>query len=179
VREAVAKLRHEGLVVSHQGLGVFVASPDQSATLMLNHGSLARPEDYRHLYAVRRFLEGGSAHEAALNHDDGDLAKMAGCIDLMLQASDTGDYVEANIGFHRSAATATKNPFIGLFISFVDTKLKESVALALKSLDYESTVRISTAEHRRILDRIGERDAAGAERAMREHLTNSARRLGL
>lgn len=28
VREAVARLRHEGLVTSHQGRGVFVASPE-------------------------------------------------------------------------------------------------------------------------------------------------------
>jgi len=180
IREAIAKLRHEGLVVSRQGIGAFVASPEAANSLTLEPNSLAVPEDYRHLYELRLMLETGAAELAAIQRTDEDLAEMARCIDNMAKVKDLhGAYVETDIAFHRAVAGATKNPFVSLFISFVDVKLKESILVALRSLDFATTSAISRGEHQLIYDAIAAGDPAAAAAAMRSHLTNSSRRLGL
>ena len=180
IREAIAKLRHEGLVVSRQGIGAFVASPEAANSLTLEPNSLAVPEDYRHLYELRLMLETGAAELAAIQRTDEDLAEMARCIDNMAKVKDLhGAYVETDIAFHRAVAGATKNPFVSLFISFVDVKLQESILVALRSLDFATTSAISRGEHQLIYDAIAAGDPAAAAAAMRSHLTNSSRRLGL
>ena len=73
VREAMSRLRHEGLVVSHQGKGVFVASPEDSRFLQISEQSLSRPEDYRKLYELRLVLETGAVALAAQHRDKNDL----------------------------------------------------------------------------------------------------------
>lgn len=180
VREAVARLRHEGLVTSHQGRGVFVASPEDGRFLSIAEGALARPEDFRKLYEVRKILESGTAALAAVNHDGEDLGRIGHELDRMVAPDvDPDSYVDADISFHRAIATASRNPFLVLFISFVDARLKESISLALSRLDFRSTIDISVAEHRSILDRILARDPEGARLAMQTHLENSSTRLGI
>lgn len=180
IREAIAKLRHEGLVVSRQGIGAFVASPEAANSLTLEPNSLAVPEDYRHLYELRLMLETGAAELAAINRTEEDLAEMVRCIDNMAAVRDLHSaYVETDISFHRAVAGATKNPFVSLFIAFVDVKLQESILVALRSLDFTKTQAISHDEHQRIYEAILARDPAGAAAAMRSHLTNSSKRLGL
>jgi DNA-binding GntR family transcriptional regulator len=63
--------------------------------------------------------------------------------------------------------------------SFVDTRLRESIALAIRSLDYRQTVDITVSEHEAIYQGILDRSPAKAAESMRLHLTNASRRLGL
>jgi DNA-binding FadR family transcriptional regulator len=180
IREAIAKLRHEGLVASRQGLGAFVNSPEAGNSLTIHPDSLAEPEDYRQIYELRLVLEAGAAEFAARNATPGDLDSIRRCIDAMANVTELhGAYVETDISFHRAVAAATRNAFISLFINFVDVKLKESILLALKHLDFQSTKAISVREHEDIFNAIRMRDAAAAAAAMRTHLQNSSRRLGL
>ena len=111
IREAIAKLRHEGLIVSRQGLGAFVASPDAANSLTLQPDSLADPEDYRHLYGLRLILESGAAAMAAEYCTAEDLAEIERCIDAMADVAELHrDYVEADISFHRANATPAIQP---------------------------------------------------------------------
>lgn len=180
VREAIARLRHEGLVVSRQGKGVFVASPDEAKFLSISDGALDRPEDYRQLYEVRKILESGTAALAALHHEPDDLNTMAAALERMTGSGLSSEaYVDADIAFHRSIATASKNAFLALFISFVDAKLRDSIALALSRLDFAETIQISAHEHEAIFDSIERRQPDVARMAMLMHLENSSSRLGL
>lgn len=179
VREAISRLRHEGLVASHQGKGVFVASPESGRFLEISEQSLARPESYRQLFELRQVLESGTAALAAEHRDEDDLKTMEQFLKDMRSAKDYNSFITADIGFHRAIAAATKNPFLGLFTSFVDLRLKESIALALESLDLSSTVKISVAEHSSIFASIRAENPTRASAAMRAHLTNASRRFGL
>jgi GntR family transcriptional regulator, transcriptional repressor for pyruvate dehydrogenase complex len=180
VREAIARLRHEGLVTSHQGRGVFVASPEDGRFLSIDDQALSRPEDYQKLYDLRKILESGTAALAAIHRDRYDLDQMEREFARMAASDvDAETYVDADISFHRAIATASHNPFLVLFITFVDARLKESISLALSRLDFRKTIEISAIEHRTILDRIGRRDSEGARIAMQTHLENSSRRLGI
>lgn len=179
VREAIARLRHEGLVVSHQGKGVFVASPESGRFLEISDQSLSRPDSHKQVFELRLVLESGTAALAAENRDDSDLRTMAQFLEDMRSAANYDSFVTADIGFHRAIAAATKNPFLGLFTSFVDLRLKESIALALESLDLTPTIAVSLAEHSNILDCISAKSPTRAMAAMRVHLTNASRRFGL
>jgi DNA-binding FadR family transcriptional regulator len=180
IREAVAKLIHEGLVSSRQGVGVFVASPDKATTLVIDPSSLAEPDDFRHLYELRLVLECGAAELAARNCELDDLKLIDSSILEMEDIQESHElYVQRDIAFHRAVAAATRNPFISMVISFVDMKLQESLFVALRKLDFRSTAEISIREHRIIYDAIRARDPAAASLAMRTHLRNSSRRLGL
>lgn len=180
VREAVARLRHEGLVTSHQGRGVFVASPEDGRFLSIANEALSRPEDYQKLYDLRKILESGTAALAAIHRDPYDLDQMEREFARMAAPDVNAEtYVDADISFHRAVATASHNAFLVLFITFVDARLKESISVALSRLDFWKTIEISAVEHRTILDRIGRRDSEGARIAMQTHLENSSRRLGI
>lgn len=180
IREAVAKLLHEGLVTSRQGVGAFVASPAQATSLVLDHKQLSQPQDFRQLYELRLVLEGGAAEMAAQNCEPEDLVAISNSIEAMDGvAEDHAAYVKLDIAFHRAVAAATRNPFVAMFISFVDLKLQESIFVALKKLDFRSTTTTSIREHRVIYEAIQARDPAAASAAMRAHLQNSKRRLGI
>lgn len=180
VREAISRLRHEGLVVSQQGKGVFVASPEDSRFLQISEQSLSTPEDYRKLYELRLVLETGAASLAAEHRTDEDLQALSIAIeDLRKVRMLDSTYVTSDISFHRAVSAATRNPFLAIMTSFVDTRLRESIALAIRSLDYRQTVDITVSEHEAIYRGIAERSQPAAAEAMRLHLTNASRRLGL
>lgn len=180
IREAVAKLIHEGLVISRQGVGAFVASPDNATTLVLDPERFAQPQDYRQLYELRLVLESGAAELAAANCDAKDIETINQTILDMSSVEDSHEiYVQHDIAFHRAVAAASKNPFVSMFISFVDLKLQESIFVALRKLDFRSTTEISIVEHKAVFKAIQARDPAAAATAMRNHLQNSSRRLGL
>lgn len=180
VREAVARLRHEGLLISQQGKGVFVASLEDGRFLSITDGSLSKPGDFRKLYEVRKILEAGTAALAASHHDADDILLLETSLEKMNSTSiDAEAYVAADMFFHRAVASASKNPFLVLFISFVDSKLKESIALALSNLEFNQTVDVSAHEHKKIIESIKSRDSEGARSAMVAHLENSSKRLGI
>lgn len=180
IREAVAKLLHEGLVISRQGVGAFVASPNQATSLVLDPSSLSQPQDFRQLYELRLVLEGGAAEIAARNCEAEDLEAINQSILAMESVEEDHEtYVKLDIGFHRAVAAATRNPFVSMFISFVDLKLQESIFVALRKLEFRATTETSIREHRVVYEAIKARDPSAAANAMRAHLQNSSRRLGL
>jgi GntR family transcriptional repressor for pyruvate dehydrogenase complex len=180
VREAMSRLRHEGLAVAHQGKGVFVAYPEDSRFLQISEQSISRPEDYRKLYELRLVLETGAVSLAAEHREDKDLDALQSSLEAMRTVENLeGSYVAADIGFHRAVSAAAKNPFLSIMTSFVDARLRESIALAIRFADFVPTVEITLAEHMAIFASIRDRDPNGAADAMRLHLNNASRRLGL
>jgi GntR family transcriptional repressor for pyruvate dehydrogenase complex len=180
VREAISRLRHEGLVVSQQGKGVFVASPEDSRFLQISEQSLSEPEDFRKLYELRLVLETGAASLAARHRTDEDLAALEKSLEELSQvASLDKTYVASDIGFHRAISAAARNPFLAIMTAFVDTRLRDSIALAIRSLDFHMTVSTTLGEHTAIYECIRRRDETGASDEMRNHLTKASLRFGL
>ena len=180
VREAISRLRHEGLLLSQQGKGVFVVAPEDSKFLSITDQSIDKVDDFRKLYEVRKILESGTAALAANYRNQTDIEMLESSIEDMANPNINNEsYVEADMAFHRAIARASSNIFLAHFISFVDSKLKESISIALAKLNFRDTVEISAAEHKKILLCIKGRDANGAQLAMLEHLEKSSSRLGI
>jgi len=178
VREALARLRADGLIVSRQGSGTYVThTPSKSVLRFARVESIA---DIRRCYEFRLSIETGCARLAAKMHDSADLAAIETAFDALsqaIQAEKVGFHED--FLFHRAIALASKN---GFFISTVDS-IQEQTAFSMqlsRSLSQEKSERRQIdvqAEHERILQAIRQRDEAQAEGYMREHILNAQQRM--
>ncbi|WP_440996635.1 FadR/GntR family transcriptional regulator [Arhodomonas sp. SL1] len=181
VREAIAELRRAGLVTTHQGRGTFVAEQLPERPVFSLSNDTLDLEELRHVYEIRREVEAGAAALAASNAGSEDLSAMRIAVEA-LERSVHEDRPGAHhdLAFHQAIAGATGNRFFPEFLSFFYARVAESITTARTN-----TARISgrsrtvQAEHRAVLDGIVAGEPEEARAAMRVHLTNAMRRLGL
>lgn len=179
VRKAIDLLRHEGLVVSHQGAGVFVSGPpetapadlgaetvDLSLVLELSEFRLAVETEAAALAAIRR--SPAQEEEIFYRH------RMFG--ELMQAGQPT---FKADLALHKAIAHATNNRRFSDFIEASGSIMVPHMTLdpveAIVAKNPQRLVEIHR-EHAEIVTAIGASDADGAGQAMRAHLQNSLHR---
>src|SRR5215204_4715432 len=110
VREALARLRDDGLIVSRQGSGSYVKRrPDNAVLRFVPVNSIA---DIQRCFEFRAGLEGTAAALAAERRDEDDLANIKAALDELDDCIRTGRLgVEADERFHLAVAEATHNHF--------------------------------------------------------------------
>jgi GntR family transcriptional repressor for pyruvate dehydrogenase complex len=168
IREAVRALAAKGLIEARSGSGLRVAAVDASAvsesmSLYLRGGTV----DYPKVHEVRRLLEVEIAGLAAKRATDAALKRMRKLCEQMEAAlEDVERAARLDLAFHRAIATATSNELYLLLLDSIGEALLEIRRNNLQTGAAPETVRA----HRQIVDRIAAKDAAGARRAMAEHL---------
>jgi GntR family transcriptional regulator, transcriptional repressor for pyruvate dehydrogenase complex len=179
VREAISRLKQEGLVESRQGSGVFVRLKPAINPLKIDDSVLESRESVLQIVELRRAIESEAAALAAQRRSRSQLTE----IETALHAIDNevsagGDGVDADVAFHRSIAQATGNPFFLKTINFLAQYLKAATratrANEARRVEFMRQVR---EEHHAILGSIRERDAVSARNAAATHMFNAARRL--
>ncbi|CAD5373982.1 DNA-binding transcriptional regulator, FadR family [Rubrivivax sp. A210] len=178
VREALARLRSDGVIESRRGSGSHVVRrPGAPAAAVTPIKSLADIERY---YAFRCCVEGGAAAAAAEFHDGADLATMRAEFQALGRAMEGGQPgIEEDVRFHLAIAHGSHNPF------FVDTvensvaPIRQFMELARSVSDKKSLARVRTvqAEHLAIVEAIARRSATDAAEATRFHIVNAKRRI--
>ena len=180
VREAIAKLRSEGRVWSQQGRGAFVAAAANSTVLSIDHDALLQGDAFLSLFELRGILEVHSAALAARRRSKADVARMRGALAMMTAAPyGSVQWLKKDLDFHTAIAQATGNAYIVQFIGFVSERVRESILAAGASHASDEMARATLTEHKTILAALEAGDPDGAEEAMRTHLDNAARRVGL
>ena len=179
VREAVHRIKSQGLLVSRQGSGVFVASPSGHRPLAFDPRVLESIEAVVHVVEIRRVLEGEMAALAAARATRGQIAglkRALAAIDAAVLAG--GDGVDEDLAFHRAIGEATGNPQFSLLLGFLEQYLREAMRITrgneARRSDFMEAVR---KEHRCIVDAVIARDTAMARRAATGHLMHGERRL--
>ncbi len=179
VREALSRLRSDGVIDSRRGAGSYVirspGAPLASASPPIK--SLADIERY---YAFRSCVEAGAAAGAAEFRDPADLDAMHAAFDALHVAMEGGDAgVEEDLRFHLAIARASRNPFFVTAIQTSVAPVRQFMELARNVTGKKSPERVRTtqAEHQEIIDAIARRSAAKAAEAMRAHVLNAKRRL--
>jgi len=178
VREALARLRADGLIVSRQGSGTYVThTPSKSVLRFARVESIA---DIRRCYEFRLSIETGAARLAAKMHDSADVVAIETAFEALNRIIETEKVgFHEDFLFHRAIAVASKN---GFFVSTVDS-IQEQTAFSMqlsRSLSQEKSERRRIdvqAEHERVLQAIRRRDEAQAEACMREHILNAQQRM--
>lgn len=165
VREALRLLESDGLVSIKRGPrgGVAVAHPDTGHVTRSLALMLALSEaPVRHLFAFRQTIEPAAAALAAVDASEEQCARL-----IEIARPDPTRAVAHNVEFHLLLAEATNNEFFRVTLNALHEITEwHSSDEGLEGADLDAAAKA----HRRIAEHISNRNAAGAERAMRRHI---------
>ena len=110
VREAVTRLRAEGLVETQQGRGSFVLAVPEASSFSVEASAIRTHADVLAMLDFRIGVESEAAALAAAHHTDDDVAAIEEAMSGFTRAGHEGA-VEADFAFHLAIARATGNRF--------------------------------------------------------------------
>ncbi|WP_119166114.1 amidohydrolase family protein [Algihabitans albus] len=178
VREAIAKLRQDGLVETRQGVGAFVSTSPQDRAFQINSEALRTVQDLRHVLELRMEMEVSGAAMAARRRSHKQLQGMRAALDRLRGSLDQGeDPVADEHAFHRAVAEASNNPYYRDFMQFLAARI--GVSLAMERSRNATAGDKVLREYEAIYDAIKQGDPDLARRAAWYHLLRAADRLGL
>lgn len=178
VRQALQRLRGDGLLRARQGAGTYVlARPSERL------GQFARSGDVPALMRcieARLPLEAAAARLAAERRTPEGLARITAAHNAFAAAAEAGGMTpDSDFTFHRSVAAASGNEHFMAFLQALhETVLRfMQVALGLTRTGSQERARTVLQEHAHILDaiRLGDPDMAGL--AMQFHIGQARRRV--
>lgn len=178
LREGIQALISQGRLVSRQGGGTYVASPDRlvAASNVLRplsplvHGDAGYWQD---IMEIRKSLEGDAAACAALRANDDDKARLVAAFDrLALTApDDTTGQARADAAFHMAVAQAAHNAVLYQMMLGLLDLLEASISDSLRRIYHVPGVLPRLDEqHRMILDAIVSGRPDRARAAANDHL---------
>jgi DNA-binding GntR family transcriptional regulator len=157
LREALKVLTAEGLLRHEPRRGCFVSEVTE--------------KDLDEIFPVIALLEGRCAFEAAAKLTNADVDVLETLHDRLKKHAKAGritDYYAANYAIHEAIITLADNRWLAQVIG----DLRKILKLArLQQLHAPGRLEQSLAEHLAVFAAIKARDSAGAEAAMRTHLT--------
>lgn len=179
VREAISRLKSDGLVESRQGSGVSVVPASLRRSFKLHESNLDRGQVIA-LLELRQPLEMASARLAAARHTEEELDAILEAQQRMESSLDWSDEgVQADLDFHHAIAKATGNPFYADFMAFLGGALRASILTARSESKNPNIKSVTLEEHARIVSAIAERDADRAGQAMLLHLHGASIRMAM
>ncbi|HZZ11625.1 MAG TPA: FadR/GntR family transcriptional regulator [Paraburkholderia sp.] len=180
IREAVSRLKNEGVVEPRQGSGVFVAAHGAIRPLRIDYAEAVEAGAVLQILALRRAIEAEVASEAATCRSDAELASIEAALVRIDEAAARGESgVAQDVAFHRAIAVATGNPYFLKTLAFLNQYLEAGTLVTRRNEalreDFSRQVR---DEHAAIVAAIRVGDAAAARHAAQAHMHNAAKRLG-
>ena len=180
IREAVAALRAEGLVVTRQGAGAFVAPDVGRRPFRLALDGLPSIGNVLEIMELRASVEVEAAGLAAGRGSAAArrrVARALGAIDAALERGESA--IDEDFAFHRAIAEATGNAQFPHFLEYLGRFIipRQSIRVAAHRPEGQRAyLETFQREHAAICAAITRQDAAAARAAMRTHLGNSQER---
>ncbi|WP_210649455.1 FadR/GntR family transcriptional regulator [Nocardioides sp. SYSU D00065] len=179
VREAVTRLRAEGLVETQHGRGSFVLAVPEASSFSVEASAIRTHADVIAMLDFRIGVESEAAAQAALHHTASDATAIEDALAGFVRAGHEGA-VEADFAFHLAIARATRNRFyvdllgsLGpMMIMLPRTRLGEAYSMT----DATHVERVQR-EHDNVAAAVLAGDVDTARAAMRLHLGNTRRRV--
>jgi GntR family transcriptional regulator, transcriptional repressor for pyruvate dehydrogenase complex len=171
VREAVHRLEALDLVVVRRGSGTFVARNARRDTEPAE-APLPKSINVEELFEVRRLLEPAAAEWAAVRADRRaalQLQRLADRFESVAADPDRGfeQLVNSDIELHVEIARCAENVLLSRLLERLYDLNRAQLEYSLRRAGRAAE---TTTEHRRIVEAIAARDAAGARDAMLAHL---------
>ncbi|MCX7156251.1 MAG: FadR/GntR family transcriptional regulator [Rhodocyclales bacterium] len=181
VREAVARLKADGLIETRQGSGAFVVEAPKTINLRFWKGVGSEMDELRDIFELRAMVEGAVAELAAQRRDKKDLKAMARHLKEMDDAMAGGhDGTEADDNFHIAMAKATHNSYVSRLVEFLGRHFSDSRKLSWHGTRRElAHPQEAQREHRALFDAISLGNAEAARRCALDHLRGTAGRFGI
>jgi GntR family transcriptional repressor for pyruvate dehydrogenase complex len=179
IREAVSRLKNEGVVEPRQGSGVFIVERAGIRPLRIDYREAVEPGAVVQILALRRAIEAEVASEAAMRRTDADMMAIDSALAKIDAAVAEGeDGVAEDVAFHRTIAVATGNPYFLKTLTFLNQYLEAGTVVTRRNEalrdDFTRQVR---EEHAAIVAAIRAGDPMAARNAACTHMYNAARRL--
>ena len=181
IREAVSRLKADGLVRSRQGAGVFVSQARSQRAFRIAEPEGSGARLVREIFELRLGLEVEAATLAARRRSAEDLKALHAAV-VAMEATKLGadDGVAADVDFHRRIALAAANAQFADLLRYLQVFLRQSISIARANTRRQPhLIDAVMEEHRAVLRAIEAGDAEAAGAAMRDHLLRAQRRLGL
>ena len=179
IREAVAALKADGLVITRQGAGAFVAADSTRVPFRIVPDAMSLI-DVIHVMELRLATEVEAAAFAAERGKPDQFASLASALDDIDRAIDQGSSaVLEDFAFHLTIAAASGNPMFERFLTFLGHHVipRQHARAAQTAPDERVSYLMKIQqEHRAIVAAVTARDSLEARRAMRAHLANSLQR---
>ncbi len=181
VREAIARLKSEGLVASRQGSGVYVLAENPQRPFRIDPSLSQSSAEILQLAELRMAFDVEAASLAARRRTPVQLQRLRAALDAMAAAVRDGtNGVESDVAFHRGIAEATGNPHYVAFMNYLIQFLRKGVRISReRTLRRPGLGEKVQLEHEAIFRAIQGRDPEAAGAAARRHVRGTMRRLSL
>ena len=153
VREALARLKSEGLVTSQQGSGVFVDPNFQKNAFRIAAPAPGDSQELEHILELMLSIEVTAARYAAQRRGDQDLKKMKQALvgmEYALVNDKLGD--EEDYQFHLAIVQATHNPHLVALNDYLEANVRRVIRSARNNTARMYTERMAAvqSEHQAI-----------------------------
>ena len=175
VREAVAALKADRLVVTRQGVGAFVTEQVRRP-FRVDFDERSTLREVLNVMELRTGVEVEAAGLAAERASATQVKKIAGRFGAIGTAIGRGENaVDQDFAFHCEIADATGNPHFKRFLEYLGRFIIPRRTVWGRSAPSTKRVQLDVfqQEHKQILDAIRERAVRQARAAMQRHLVNS------
>ncbi|MBB3236760.1 FadR/GntR family transcriptional regulator [Phyllobacterium endophyticum] len=177
VREALIRLRADGLIGSRQGSGSFVIG--STSVEPSGYRPIENVADLIQAFEFRYSIECDVAALAALRHTHEDLQAIHHAAHLVAGQPNDDGFGEADFAFHFALARASRNSMYESTLNMLRAQIVFGMRLVGGFAQQSVKTRSETVyeEHEAIVAAIAKRQAADAYQIMGRHLMNSRLRI--
>ncbi|MFT0545562.1 FadR/GntR family transcriptional regulator [Allopusillimonas ginsengisoli] len=179
VREAISRLKSEGLVETRQGSGTVVLAPNNYETFRLDGKGEDPALGVLHILELRCGIESEMAALAARRRTTAELQQIKRAVKAMDRAvAAGGDGVKEDLAFHISIARATSNPHYTALLGLLTRALEDAIRVTRgNEAPFNELTGQVREEHKAICAAIEARDPEAARAAAVRHMANTAARI--
>jgi len=180
IREALARLKYDGLLESRQGSKCKVIGSSTKRAFRFDQLKHTDSTEIGHLYEFRVILESEAAALAAKRRNKEDLARLSRCLEASNQAMRKGlNGTTENVNFHQIIVETSGNPFLNDFMRFLKGKIWDLVQEDRNLSKQEGLSLDRQQEHVTIFEAISTGNSDKARESVQAHLKNAAKRRGI
>lgn len=177
IREALARLRAEGLVRSRKGSGSFALR--EGSPQMMRLSAIENMRDLVEWHEVRLALESEVAALAADRRTDEDLERLRRAQADLIEQLATSHADSEDVAFHAALAVCAHNPKLSEAIGRLTTHIFKWSSLSAERgfLTLAERRELISLEHGAIVEAVAARDSDRARTEIRRHLLNGRTRV--
>lgn len=178
LRDALARLREDNLVVSRRGSGSYVINRPDSA--VLEFAQISSIADIQRCFEFRINLEASAAGLAAMRRTAAQLDTIWARYEEINQANSLNSRATCeDFEFHLAITEASSNHYYATVLKSLHKSIKEGMSLTrgLSLLASAERLKVVQEEHLAVVNAIVEKDQLKASECMRTHLENARKRM--
>lgn len=180
IREALSRLKSEGLISIKRGVGVFVTERDPRGAFKIQDIDIEEKMSITHVMELISTIEVAATRLAAARRSNEDLKQIRKCLigmEYAIASDRLGD--EEDYEFHQAIVLATHNPYFKTLSQHIEHTARRMIRRLRSNTKTRHTNLIEAVqtEHQTIFNAIQAGDPAAAEQAARKHLENAEKRL--